>query len=354
MLFHRVDGKKFLETIGRWERNPGGGNISLRDAIEAARTLIKEVRNGRDPRPMRTRHMQDSAKPGALTVAAVIDQFVKKYVEGEKKLRSGSVIETQLGRLKPAIGHIPIMELKRRQINDMLDEIEEERGPRAAGLSLSYLRKALNWFAARDDDFINPIVRGMNRGKAGERDRILDDAEIRDLWSALEIVEGVPLSFPPLIKFILLTATRQSEAADIVGAEIDGTNWVIPARRYKTGIDHTIVLSPAALALLGNYGRGPIFGDPHDRYKKKLDAAIAKVRKDAGRPPMEPWVLHDLRRSARSLMSRAGVLPDIGERCLGHKIAGVRGVYDRHEFLDEKRDAFAKLAAIVAEIVAEL
>jgi integrase len=64
------------------------------------------------------------------------------------------------------------------------------------------------------------------------------------------------------------------------------------------------------------------------------------------------WRLHDLRRTARSLMSRAGVPNDHAERCLGHVIGGVRGVYDRHEYLEEKRAAFEKLAALIGEIVA--
>ena len=66
---------------------------------------------------------------------------------------------------------------------------------------------------------------------------------------------------------------------------------------------------------------------------------------------MSPWMLHDLRRTARSLMSRAGVSADIAERVLGHVIPGVRGVYDRHSFLDEKRDALERLARLVARIL---
>ena len=66
---------------------------------------------------------------------------------------------------------------------------------------------------------------------------------------------------------------------------------------------------------------------------------------------MTPWVQHDLRRTARSLMSRAGVLSDHAERVIGHAIPGVRGIYDRHAYLDEKRDALAKLAALVDRIL---
>ena len=66
---------------------------------------------------------------------------------------------------------------------------------------------------------------------------------------------------------------------------------------------------------------------------------------------MPQWQLHDLRRTARSLMARAGVRPDIAERVLGHAIAGVEGVYDRHQYADEKADALARLAALVRDIV---
>ena len=78
-----------------------------------------------------------------------------------------------------------------------------------------------------------------------------------------------------------------------------------------------------------------------DDYKRELDKASG----------VKGWTLHDLRRTARSLMSRAGVSPDIAERCLAHTIPGVRGVYDRYEYLDEKREALGRLARLVGEIV---
>lgn len=66
---------------------------------------------------------------------------------------------------------------------------------------------------------------------------------------------------------------------------------------------------------------------------------------------MPAWVLHDLRRTAKSLMARAGVRPDISERVLGHVIGGVEGVYDRHTYRDEKADALKRLAALIDSIV---
>jgi integrase len=76
---------------------------------------------------------------------------------------------------------------------------------------------------------------------------------------------------------------------------------------------------------------------------------LRKLDPEAKPPPR--WTTHDLRRTARSLMSRAGVDPDHAERALGHVVGGVRGVYDRHEFKEEKRRAFEALAALVERIV---
>jgi integrase len=78
---------------------------------------------------------------------------------------------------------------------------------------------------------------------------------------------------------------------------------------------------------------------------------LAKQRKAAKLKPMPEWRLHDLRRTARSLMSRAGVSSDVAEMVLGHKLSGVRGVYDRHSYAVEKRDALERLATLIGRIL---
>ena len=77
----------------------------------------------------------------------------------------------------------------------------------------------------------------------------------------------------------------------------------------------------------------------------------AQAKKGAKVEPIPNWTLHDLRRTAKTLMVRAGVRPDISERVLGHVIAGVEGTYDRHSYADEKRDALEKLAAMIERIL---
>jgi integrase len=202
-------------------------------------------------------------------------------------------------------------------------------------------------------------VRGMARTKAKERarKRVLADDEIRDIWAALDTAD-LPACYPAYVRALLLTAARRNEAADMHASEITGDLWVIPSARYKTKLDHVVPITPALRAQIGK-GTGYVFSTDSgatafsgfSKAKAALDAEIAKIRKEAGRPSMANWTLHDLRRTARSLMSRAAVPSDHAERAMGHVIGGVRETYDRHEYLDEKRAAFEKLAGLLAVIL---
>jgi integrase len=198
----------------------------------------------------------------------------------------------------------------------------------------------------RSDDFRSPIVRGMARTRPSERarDRILTDDELRSLWKASEgSAEG------SYVRFLLLTAARRSEAARMEWGEIVSGDWTLPAAKNKTNQDLIRPLSKAALATLpvrngkwvfvNSQGTGPLAD--FVRPKTALDAASG----------VTGWTWHDCRRTARSLMSRAGVPSDHAERCLGHVIGGVRGTYDRHEYYAEKARAFEALASLVARIV---
>jgi hypothetical protein len=96
-------------------------------------------------------------------------------------------------------------------------------------------------------------------------------------------------------------------------------------------------------------GKTPFSG--YSKAKAALDKAISRKRKQDGRDPTPSWVLHDLRRTAKTLMTSAGVRPDISERVLAHVITGVEGIYDRWGYLPEKHDALAKLAALMERII---
>jgi integrase len=213
---------------------------------------------------------------------------------------------------------------------------------------LAYLSACFRWQQVRDDDFVSPIVTGMARTTAKElaRDRVLTDDELRAIWKATG--EG---AFGALIHFLILTAARRSEASEMPWHELDGSTWTLPAARNKTRTEPLVrPLSKVTMAVLralprnGGYvfsvGGQPITGFS-DR-KKYLDRASG----------VTGWRLHDLRRTARSLMSRAGVPSEHAEMCLGHAVlSGVRGTYDRHAYFAEKAKAFENLTELVTEIV---
>jgi integrase len=133
---------------------------------------------------------------------------------------------------------------------------------------------------------------------------------------------------------------------------IDGT-WTIPAAAREKGTAGELVLPPDALDIVRSQlhlGKNPYVlagrGNGHINGFSK-----AKRQFDAKLPKIPQWQLHDLRRTARSLMARAGVRPEIAERVMGHAIAGIEGVYDRHSYRTEKADALRRLAALIDGII---
>ena len=327
-LHYTLGGKRRRLTFGAYP------SISLASARTRADEARAAVATGTDPSAVASETLQHVCE---LHMAR----------EGAK-LRSAKWRRGVLERhVYPTLGARPIAEVRRSEIVRLLDRIEEQSGASMATQTLAIVRKIMNWHATRSDDFLSPVVRGMARTQRSEqaRERILTDDELRKIWAANYGLFG---SF---VRFLLLTAARRNEVAGMTWAELQGSNWTLPAARNKTGLDLVRPLSRAAQAMLDklpkasgfvwstNGGAAPIGG--FSQFKQRFDAASGT----------KDWTLHDLRRTARSLMSRAGVPTDHAERCLGHVIGGVRGVYDRHEYHREKAQAFDALASLVERIV---
>jgi integrase len=321
--------------------------LPLDQARKEAKAILGQVAKGGDPLAER-RKVEATASD---TLQSITEEYLSR--EG-KRLRSIDQRRAVFERLVyPKFGARQIADITRREIARLLDKIEDERGPVMADMVLACLRRLMSWHAGRSDDFRSPIVRGMARTKPQERarTRILSDDELRAVWRAAEASQN---PFARMVLYILLTATRRDEAARMTRREIDGADWTIPAARHKGKHDMLIPLSEAAQALLmdvpviGRRSGGFVFTTDGERplggfskFKRAFDQACG----------VTGWTLHDLRRTARSLMSRAGVPSDHAERCLGHVIGGVRGTYDRHEYHDEKARAFEALAALIDRIV---
>jgi integrase len=326
----------FHYTLDKRRRLTFGNYPAL--SLAGARTRADEARaavaDGHDPH---------------LTATETLKDICELYLAREgDKLRTVKWRKGVLDRhVYPTLGQRPIADIRRSEIVRLLDRIEEGSGSTMATQTLAIVRKIMNWHATRSDDFLSPVVRGMARTQRSEqaRDRALSDDELKAVWATHC---GV---FSDYVRFLLLTAARRNEVAGMTWGEVDGDNWTLPASRNKTGVDLVRPLSKAAQDILAslpkagefvwstNDGITPIGG--FSKFKLHFDNVSGT----------QGWHIHDLRRTARSLMSRAGVPSDHAERCLGHVIGGVRGVYDRHEYHAEKQQAFEALAALIERIV---
>ena len=340
--YYTWGGRRVRITIGTYPAT------SLGNARSKAEMAKANLEAGKDPR-------------SSISATDTLKRICEEYLEREgAALRTGAFRTATLERLVyPKLGERPINEVRRSDIVRLLDFIEDEHGAVMADQTLAYIRRIFTWYASRSDEFRSPIVRGMARTKPRERtrERILTDDEIRTIW---KVAETQGTTFGRFVRFSLLTAARRAEVAGLAWTEIVGSDWTLPAARNKTKVDLVRPLAEASIATLpkkaGDYvfstdDSNPISG--FSKFKLAFDKAVtAELRKDnPKREPLANWTLHDLRRTARSLMSRAAVPSDHAERCLGHVIAGVRGTYDRHGYYDEKAKAYEALAGLIGRII---
>jgi integrase len=301
--------------------------------------------------------------PKAATAAAeagsfkeVAESWIKHYVDA-KRLRSKREIERILKYyVYPEWARRPFFEIRRGDVNALLDRLVEKHGASQADGVLATLRSIMNWFQTRDENYVSPIVKGMRRDqrKASERarNRILEDGEIRAVWKACDDMG----TYGALVKLLLLTAQRERKVVTMRWEDISDTGlWTIPSYPREKGNAGHLKLPELAFDIVGaqpkiadnpyvlaaTAGAGPFnsFSQRREELANRLPAS------------MPHWTLHDLRRTARSLMARVGIQDNIAERVLGHAIAGVEGTYNRHDYAAEKSDALTRLAALIGTIL---
>jgi integrase len=291
------------------------------------------------------------AKGAAISSLAHV---ITKYYQDPrvKALRSAGFSEAMLRRnALPVLGSRPIAGIKRSELVTLFDELAAARGERTADATLRSLGVVFHWWELRDptEEFRSPIIRGMSSYKPHQhrRKRVLGDGEVKALWAAT----AEPTVYNRLIRFLMTTGARREEASRMEWGELEGDIWVLPAARSKTGEELERPLSGIALSILDELPRidgvpfvfslGERAFNSHSRFKRRLDAELKFT---------EQWQVHDLRRCARSLLSRAGIDNDIAEMCLGHVLPGIRATYDRHKYTEAKRHAFEALAALILRI----
>lgn len=357
---YRFAGKARVLDIGSYT------TLSLADARKTAKELRAKVSLGHDvagEKQERKRAAVAKIEAGklAVTVGQLADDYFERNILGRWK--HPNIVRSRIEKdIKPNIGGLLVADVKPGHIDAMLQTIVKRGAPTIANDVLRWTRRIFDHAVKRHMIQYNPAAAfNLNDagGKEEARSRALSRAELVKLFEAMRMAPGVSVENVLAFKLLLLLAVRKSELTGARVAEFDlkAGVWHLPGERTKTGAAIDIPLPAQAVDVLRELIRLGCSSDyllparkrqermlPHI-HENTLNVALSKVR-----PLMkgvENFNIHDFRRTARTHLAALGVSPHIAERCLNHKIKGVEGIYNRHDYFPERRDALTKWARFV-------
>jgi len=354
--------KYTIGSVGAWK---------LADARKEAGRVMRAYDEGRDPRAEKKEATSDEN-----LVENVLDKYLARHVKAKNKASTARDVENTINReIRPKWKGRLISAIRRRDVIEMLDGMVDRGVPAMANSTYRLLRKFFNWCCERDILEVSPMGKLKAPAASVSRERVLSDTELRWSWLAADEI-GWP--FGPMVKLLIITAQRREEVAGSTQSELAlGSKepvWTIPAPRAKNGTEHLVPLAPLAVEIIKGLpvinesdllfttnGETTVSG--FSRAKTRLDETMLRIaRKEAeerGDDPdevtIEPWVLHDFRRTAASGMAALGIQPHVVEAVLNHKsgtIKGVAAIYNRHDYFEEKKRALIRWERHVKAIIA--
>lgn len=326
-VMRRVNGRMVRASIGRYP------SISLTRARKKAVDIITQMEDGTLPR------------------ASDADRFEQVFEEWLKRdqgtNRRRHTVELALRKYAcPAFKGMKVDTVRKSDVIRMLDKIADNGAPIQANRVLAYLRRFFNWCVERDIITGSPVAGVKPPAREHSRDRVLSRQEIQAVLAGAEKM-GYP--FGPMIKLLIMTGQRLNEVAEAPWSEfdLDKAVWKLPGSRTKNGRAHTVHLSQTAIDIISGLskiddsnllftttGTTPISG--FSKAKKKLDTLSGT----------SDWTFHDLRRSFATHVTEAlGCSPVVVDKILNHvsgSVKGVAAVYQRGEYLEERKEALNK------------
>jgi integrase len=322
----RQNGRPRKFTIGRY---PAYG---LAEAREAAARILRSVSEGRDP-----------GRPQAGSVDTAVTQFLDRHAR--RKYRPSTLRECKrtLDRALAAWQGRKLDSIAKADVRDFLEEIQ---GPAAGNQALKFLKKLFNWAVAEDLLKANPIASLEKPHTEVSRDRILTDDELAKVWQA---AEKVGYAFGDFVRVLILTGQRPGEVSGMRRSELhsDNATWVLPSERVKNKKSHSVPLSKQAAAIIDAVPRISeeyVFSYGGSKPLRSLHYQKQVLTRAAG---VNSWTLHDLRRTCASGLAKLEVSIAVIEQILNHRggqLSGVTGIYVRHQFEKEKREALQRWA----------
>lgn len=296
-----------------------------------------------------------------------VDLAFSKYADSFSVACKGKGWKTLVNRsirlhLKPVLGNKPLPTITRSDVVAVFDRMPDEQAANKRNV-FAVLRRLFKWAVSRGDILHSPMEGMETPPPVKPRDRWLLDAELKQIW---EQAPKTHKCFGPIVRLLIVTGQRREEVTGLDWDELDreGREWRLPSHRTKNGEPNSVPLNDLAIAELDLAAKGekwPKHGrvfptstgagfTGYAKGKDKLDRLIGETYGQ----PLPPWRLHDLRRTLATGFQRLGVRFEVTEAVLNHvggSKSGVAGVYQRHDWKEEKRDALRSWNDHVAEIL---
>lgn len=348
-------------------------DLSLAEARERAVETQKAIRNGLDPVEERKREEQ-------VTIHTVRDLFSDWHQDLEKRLKHPNIPKRIFEReVAPSIGNLALESVTPMEVRTIIRKVADSGRPAIANDTLMYLKQLFNHAIKLGLLTYNPAA-AFNVNDAGgiekSRDRALTIGEVHKVFQTFRDNRA---SFSRdnylACALLLVLGVRKTELTEAQWSEFDlkAKQWELSGERSKTGERIVIPLPPQAVGWLEELmtrACGSPYVFPSRRAGKRphmgrdtLNRAIAKLfGKEPGKKQqpenrmgdIAEFTVHDLRRTCRSLLAAAGIPGHIAERCLNHKLKGVEGIYDRHDYFEERKEALTKVAKLVEPAIKKL
>lgn len=360
---YKFAGKPRVMLLGSY------AELSLSKARETAKTLSARVALGYDVAgEKQERKAEALAKIEADKTAMRVSELAAEYFERQilPRWKHPDILRRRIDKdINPAIGSLKVEDVKPRHIDAMLQKIVARGAPTIATDTLRWVRRIFDYGIKRQYLEINPCSAfevADAGGKEVSRDRWLTREELIRLFKAMQTAKGFSRQNEITFKLLLALCVRKMElcAARWEEFDLDNAVWRLPETRSKNGDAIDIPLAPPAvewLRELHTYSCNSAWVLPARKMQDRmiphiqestLPVALAKVRREM--PDVPNFTLHDFRRTARTHLAALGVDAIVAERCLNHRIKGVEGIYNRHQYFNERRAALTQWADLLVAL----